>query len=115
MKSRLKELRNSLKLSQEKFGAKINLSQDHISSLENGRRNITNRTIQDICNRFNINEEWLKNGIGEMKKDVTKDLDAPEEIRLLLKKFLSLSDSDKRKMEYILDSFIEEELKNEED
>ena len=115
MKSRLKEIRNTLGLSQKSFGSKIFLSQDHISSLENGRRSITDRTIKDICNQFDINEEWLRYGIGEMKKDIVKDIDAPDEIKILLKKFLSLSESDQKKMENILDAFIDEELKKEED
>lgn len=114
VKSRLKDLRNKLGLSQKDFGTMIHLSQDHISSLENGRRNITDRTINDICDKFNVNEEWLRHGKGEMKKDITEDVDAPDEIKILLKKFLLLNDSDKRKMENILDSFLEEELKKEE-
>lgn len=115
MKSRLKEIRNSLGLSQKDFGSHIHLSQDHISSLENGRRKITDRTIEDICSKFNINEHWLKYGLGEMKKDITENVDAPEDIKILLKKFLALNESDKTKMEYILDSFIAEEQKKEED
>lgn len=114
MNSRLKYLRESLELSQEKFGSIIHLSQDHISSLEKGRRNITERTISNICDKFNINEEWLRYGTGEMKKDITDDIDAPDDIKLLLKKFLLLNDSDKIKMENILDSFIKEESKKEE-
>ena len=114
VKSRLKDLRNKLGLSQKDFGTMIHLSQDHISSLESGRRNITDRTINDICDKFNVNEEWLRYGKGEMKKDITEDVDAPDEIKILLKKFLLLNDSDKRKMENILDSFLEEELKKEE-
>ena len=114
VKSRLKDLINKLGLSQKDFWTMIHLSQDHISSLENGRRNITDRTINDICDKFNVNEEWLRYGKGEMKKDITEDVDAPDEIKILLKKFLLLNDSDKRKMENILDSFLEEELKKEE-
>ncbi|CEP50424.1 putative transcriptional regulator [[Clostridium] sordellii] len=115
MKSRLKELRNSLGLSQKDFGAKLCLSQDHISSLENGRRKITDRTIKDICDEFNVNEKWLRTGNGKIKKDVTEDIDAPEEVKALLRKFILLSESDQKKLEYIIDSFIEEEQKKEED
>nr|WP_207743645.1 helix-turn-helix transcriptional regulator [Paeniclostridium sordellii] len=115
VKSRLKEIRNSLGLSQKDFGAKLCLSQDHISSLENGRRKITDRTIKDICDEFNINEKWLRTGEGKIKKDLTEDIDAPDEIKALLKKFFLLNESDQKKLEFIIDSFIEEEQKKEED
>ena len=32
--------------------------------MEKGKRNITNRTIRDICKEFNVNEEWLRYGTG---------------------------------------------------
>ena len=74
MNTRLKELRNHLGLSQKDFGSKIFLSQDHISSLEKGRRSITDRSIKNICNEFNVNEEWLRSGKGSMFQDITKDI-----------------------------------------
>lgn len=67
MKERLKLIRKTLKLSQEEFGNKIGIkSKAHISSLEIGKRSITDRIVSDICREFNVNEEWLRNGIGEM-------------------------------------------------
>lgn len=66
MNNRLKKLRKILSLSQEEFGKKINLSKPTISALENQTRGITDRVISDICETFNVNEEWLRNGTGEM-------------------------------------------------
>lgn len=48
------------------MGDKIKLSQTHISSLENGARDATDRIISDICREFNVNEQWLRTGEGEM-------------------------------------------------
>lgn len=93
MNSRLKKIRTSLGLSQKDFVSKIYLSQDHISSLENGRRCITDRTLKDICNQFDINEEWLRYGTGEMKKEIVLNNNSPEDIKVLLEKFLSLNES----------------------
>lgn len=74
MKERLKQIRKNLGLSQEEFGKKIGIeSRAHISSLENGTRNITDRIIKDICREFDINEEWLRTGRGEMRRDLTID------------------------------------------
>ena len=114
MNTRLKELRNYLGLSQKDFGSKIFLSQDHISSLESGRRSITDRSIKDICNEFNVNEEWLRFGKGKMEKDVTDNIDAPDHIKEILRKIMTLSEDDQNKMNKILDAFILE-TKNEED
>lgn len=72
MNTRLKQIRLSLNLSQEEFGKRIGIkSRAHISSLESGTRNITDRIISDLCKEFNVNENWLRTGNGEMfiKKD----------------------------------------------
>lgn len=67
MNERLKEVRLSLGLSQEEFGVKIGIkSRAHISLLEGGSRNLTDRIINDICSAYLVNEEWLRNGTGNM-------------------------------------------------
>ena len=66
MKDRLKKLRLELGLSGEKFGENLGLTKMAISKMENGRTNITEQTIKLICSAYNVNEEWLRNGSGEM-------------------------------------------------
>lgn len=102
MNSRLKEIRLKLGLSQKKFGDKMFLSQDQISLLENGKRNITDRTLNDICRTFNVNEEWLKYGHGEMFVDPIANIDASEDVRELVKKILSLSEEDRLIIEELI-------------
>ena len=67
---RLRELRNALEIKQGDFAKKISTTQGHISDIENGRKNLSERTIKLICleswNRQMVSEEWLKNGTGEM-------------------------------------------------
>ena len=64
---RIKSLRKEvLKLTQAKFGEKIGLKSTAIGQMESGDRNVTDRTILLICNKFNVNEEWLREGKGEM-------------------------------------------------
>lgn len=63
MNNRLKAIRIQLNLSQEEFGSRIGIkSRAHISSLENGSRNITDRIIKDLVSVYNVNEEWLRTG-----------------------------------------------------
>lgn len=66
MNDRIKELRKMLDLSQEDFGEKIRFSRSHVSSLENGARELTDRVINDICREYNVSEDWIRYGTGEM-------------------------------------------------
>lgn len=66
MKERLKELRKQLGLTMEEFGAKLGVRKTTISSLENGINNITDQMILSICNVYNVNQDWLRYGTGQM-------------------------------------------------
>lgn len=73
MGERVKELRTALGLSGEKFGEKIGVKRSAISDIERGRNNLSEQNILAICREFNVNEEWLRTGTGEMFKDMTLD------------------------------------------
>lgn len=64
---RIKAVRLSEGLSQEKFGARIKISGASVSLLESGRNNASEQTRSLICTEFNVNEQWLRTGKGEMK------------------------------------------------
>lgn len=66
MNERVRFLRKSLNLSQEAFAEKITMTKNYISLVENGNRNLSERTTNDICRVFNVNREWLLHGTGEM-------------------------------------------------
>lgn len=70
---RISELRKNLNLNQEDFGKKINVTRSAVSNYEKGLRNVMDRVITDICREYSVNEEWLRNGTGEMfiEKDST--------------------------------------------
>lgn len=70
---RIKAVRNQLDLTQVEFGRKTGISQGHLTSIENGKRTVTEKTIKVICATFDVNEEWLRFGRGEMfvKNDST--------------------------------------------
>ena len=63
---RIKFLRNTLGLSQESFGKTILLERSTISLIERHQRNVTDRIVNDVCREFNVSEEWLRYGTGEM-------------------------------------------------
>lgn len=63
MINRLKQLRKDiLKLSQEEFAKKIGISRANVGNIEYGRVTLTERNIKTICEVFNVNEDWLRNG-----------------------------------------------------
>jgi transcriptional regulator with XRE-family HTH domain len=66
MSERLKIVRDSLDLSQAKFGDKLGIGRAAISKIEKGHANLTEGNIKLICRQFNISEEWLRHGTGEM-------------------------------------------------
>lgn len=52
-------------LTKTAFAERLNVSQQHISRLAKDGTP-SDRTILDICREFNVNEEWLRTGEGEM-------------------------------------------------
>lgn len=70
---RLIEIRKKLGYSQAKFAAQLGLSRNFINQVENRNKNVSERTVSDICREFDINETWLKTGEGNMFIELTKE------------------------------------------
>lgn len=66
MNERIKNLRKSLNMTQEEFSKRIGLSRNFIAQVEIGTKTPSERTISDICREFEVNDEWLRTGEGEM-------------------------------------------------
>ena len=75
MKERLKEMRKSNPngKTQETFANYLEISKENISSYESGRRNPSDAFIKLVCEKCNVNEDWLRTGNGEMFMPETKD------------------------------------------
>ncbi len=97
MKERLKLLRKTLGLNQNEFGQKINLSGAQIGSYETGRRDLTTRAIEDICREFNVAEQWLRTGEGEMYKPQPQI----DELEYLMGKFSINAEEDEMRTKII--------------
>ena len=74
LQTRLKEIRKYLNLTQSEFGKGIGISQGGYGALETGVRSLTDRTISQICQTYNVNEDWLRTGAGDMFADRTPAL-----------------------------------------
>ena len=81
---RLKTIRKALDLNQTDFGARINLSQTTIGQYEKETRPITERVISQLVAEYNINEEYLRHGTGEMFVSHRTDLVAELAAKLQL-------------------------------
>lgn len=66
MNERIKKLRKTLGLTLEKFGERLGVTKVAISLIENGKNSLTDQMFKSICREFNVNEEWLRDGSGEM-------------------------------------------------
>jgi len=66
MKERLIELRkNHFQMSQKEFAERLGMAQSTYAPLETGRE-IRDAYVKLICQAYNVNEEWLRTGEGEM-------------------------------------------------
>lgn len=92
MKDRLKQIRKEDPhgKTQETFANFLGISKQNVSSYEMGRRKPSDGIIQLICDKCNVNEEWLRTGIGD--KDVR--LKKNDEISKLFGNVLKLDDDD---------------------
>jgi len=65
-RKRIKQVRQTLDISQRDFAKRIYISQSLLGDIELGNRNIKERTIQLISTEFHVNKEWLLTGNGDM-------------------------------------------------
>ena len=104
---RLKQLRDELNLTTRAFGAAINMSGGAITNMEKGTRNITERTIRDICREYNVNFDWLVHGVEPIFEDVTSGLDIDDEVKQLAQQYSLLNDSDRELVKRMIDSLAQ--------
>lgn len=112
MNERLKQLRLALGKSQKDFAAAIHISQPSYTQYETGIRPPRDMTIAQICTTFNVNEEWLRTGNGEMFNlpaknlvdELVREYDLGDDGREMLAAFVSLP---KKRRELFMEFFNE--------
>lgn len=73
MNERIKEIRNALNLTQQEFADKIKVKRNTVATYEMGRSVPSDAAVALICREFNVNEDWLRTGTGEMFVKKTRD------------------------------------------
>lgn len=70
---RISAVIDALGMKKTAFAERLNVSQAFISQLCSGVKQPSDRTISDICRVFNVSEEWLRTGAGEMFKPKSRN------------------------------------------
>lgn len=116
MKDRIKEVRKYAELSQTKFAEKLKISRSAMSKLESGENTPSEQTISLICKEFNVREEWLRTGNGEMynEKDGTftgllAELEETDDefIKSLITVYMGLDEDSKQALRKIANGMAE--------
>lgn len=106
MNERIKELRKRLQMNQTEFGRRIGVTQSTVAGYECGVRNPQYATITAISKEFNVSEEWLLNGTGDMFNPLLTDKDIAKFIGSI-----QLKDNFKNRFVAMLARLNEEEWK----
>ena len=88
MKDRIRKIRRDLDLTQQEFADRIGIKRNTIANYETGRNEPIDSVVSLICREFGVNEEWLRDGTGEMFAP-----DASDELEALVKRY-DLSNAD---------------------
>lgn len=114
---KLKLLRNQLGLTQEEFANRIGVSRNSVANYETKVREPVAAVFSLICREFNVNEKWLREGVGEMfLSDERISLDEyarvhgiTERERSIIEKFLKVDPSKRRYIIEALSDFFEQQ------
>lgn len=69
---RIKKIRKAKNLKQAELGEILGVKEATVTSWETGARNPAESVLVAMCREFNVNEEWLNTGEGDMFKPVTR-------------------------------------------
>lgn len=72
MKDRIKQIRKDAGLNQTKFGERLGITLSAVQKWEMGLSTPNNAAVRLICEKFAVNESWLRDGIGSMHGDQEK-------------------------------------------
>lgn len=65
---RLKQIRESLKLSQQQFAEKLSIKSQSVYKVEKDLNGLSNETLINLIKNYNVNVNWLLTGDGQMFK-----------------------------------------------
>lgn len=120
----IKDVRNSLGLTLEKFGEKLGVTKTAISRIEKGERSLTEQMTKSICREFSVDYMWLTTGEGEMFVESDDDFferidrimaGENESRKNMIKTLLYASDADIEAFDRLVDYYISLRADNKKD
>lgn len=127
---RIKMLRISKKLSQEKFGNELGVQKSAVSKWERGENDPPDNIVKSICREYGVDYLWLTEGKGqmflEMSRDdevlkYTQDLldDTDDEVANSIKNFIvsyyKMDDNSKSILRNLINELVDAEIKRREE
>ena len=94
MNVRIKQIREQLKCTQSEFADRLGIQRNTVASWEIGHRVPSDMAVKTICDKFGVNEVWLRTGEGEMFRQMSRD----EEITKFIAETLSGSNEFKSRL-----------------
>ena len=83
---RLKNIRQHLNLTQEQFGAKLNISKQFYSNIETDRTLLNNEKLVLLFKDYNVNLNYLLGGMLPMFVDESCDGEFEQKVKSVLAK-----------------------------
>lgn len=93
-------------ISKTEFAKDLNVTPAYVSKIINKGSIPSDRLIEDICEKFNVNEEWLRCGTGDIFSEITKDQELADFAARLYKED---ENSFKRRLVSVLSNLSEDE------
>lgn len=81
MKDRIRKIRIANNLKQSEFGERLGIKGNTVTGYETGVRTPSDAVIVSICREFGVNEDWLRNGTGEMYPPKTRGQEISEIVK----------------------------------
>lgn len=85
IRDRILFLLEEKEITKTEFASKLNITQAYVSKITNKGAIPSDRLIEDICEKFGVNEMWLRTGEGEMFEELTEQQKLMKYTGLLLK------------------------------
>lgn len=113
---RIRHLRkNELKITQEEFSSKIDISRSNLGNIETGKVELTDRVISSICREFKVNYLWLTEGKGDIftstpesvVDELAEDYKLDDLDKKIIEKYLELIDSQRAVIKEYIKSILE--------
>lgn len=88
IRKRLNDVSKALKKSFNEISVELGYSKGYLYQMVNGKRELKDRVIIAICEKYGVSETWLRTGDGEMFVSSEPEITDEERLRQYISKLL---------------------------